>query len=119
MITVRAGPRMSVIAGPICQTQYMFNAMCSSPAWSHPALKTVHQRPSPKTGYAPLAPNRIRIVLLGERADRMPPPPMAPPDINSVTTHNVTHVPTTSGAKLKVAPRLRTIGPNPHKPGFE
>ena len=73
MITVRAGPNSSVIAGPIMRTQYMFIRMCSSPACSQPALSTVHHRPAPKTGTAPLSPNRNRIAGLGVNAERMPP----------------------------------------------
>src|SRR3954454_9773312 len=100
MITVRAGPNRSTIAGPICQTQYMFIAMCSSPACSQPALSTVHQRPIANTGPAPLAPNTISTAELGDSADNTPPPtPTFAPDINSVITHKVTHTPRTSCAK--------------------
>ena len=102
MITVRAGPNSSVIAGPICQTQYMFMKMCSSDACSQPALSTVHQRPNLNTGIAPLAPNRNSTGVLGESSDMMPPMPIALPDISSVTTHSVTHAPITIGAEAEV-----------------
>ena len=119
MITVRADPNNSLIAGPICHSQYMFIATCSRPAWSQPALSTVHQRPRPKTGSAPLAPNRISTCVLGDSADRMPPLRTLAPDTSSVIIHSVTQVPTTICAKPKSAPICRSIGPNPHKPGFE
>src|SRR5438874_712913 len=118
MMTVRDAPKSSVIAGPICHTQYMFIATCSNPACSHPALSTVHHRPYPNTGSAPLAPNAIRTLLFGDIADRMLPPPSAPPDIRTVTIHSVTHVPTTIGAKPKLTPRFLSAGPKPHRPGF-
>ena len=118
MMTVRAGPKSSVIAGPICQTQYMFIATCRIPACSQPALSTVHHRPSSNTGTSPLAPNRIRTWLLGDSAESMLPPPSDAPDSSTVTIHNVTQVPTTSGANPKVTPRFRSAGPNPQRPGF-
>src|SRR3982751_4573686 len=99
MMIVRAGPNSSVIAGPICQTQYMFIATCSNPACNQPALSTVHHRPYKKTGTAPLEPKRTRMSLLGDNIDRRPPPPSDTPDINAVMSHSVTYVPTTSGAK--------------------
>src|SRR5262249_22328491 len=119
MITVRAGPNSSVMAGPICQTQYMFIATCSSPACSQPALSTVHHRPSSNTGYSPLAPNRIRMGALGDSADSMLPPPSDAPDMSTVITQIVTQVPTTSGAKPKLTPRFLRAGPKPQSPGFE
>jgi len=98
----------------------MFMPMCNSPACSHPALSTVHQRPRPNTGRAPLAPNTTMTLVLGDRAERMfPPPPIPPPDISSVTTHSVTHAPITTWVNPKSAPMRRNAGPNPHKPGFD
>ena len=114
MITVRAGPRMSVIAGPICRTQYMFMKMCSSDACSQPALSTVHQRPNVNTGIAPLAPNRNSTGVLGASIDMMPLTwKIALPDISSVTTYNVTHAPITTLPKPKSAPiaQRRTEAP--------
>src|SRR5215467_5505824 len=99
MITVRAGPNSSLMAGPICQTQYMFIPTCSRPACSQPALSTVHQRPYPNTGAAPLAPNQNNTTLLGESAENRLPPPMLPPEKSNVISHSVTHAPTTIGAK--------------------
>src|SRR4029079_3211169 len=119
MITVRAGPNNSIIAGPICQTKYMLKAMCSNPACSHPALNTVHQRPSPKTGPAPLAPNTISTAELGDSADIRLPPPTEAPDISSVITHSVTQTQTTSCAHRNSAPSARSIGPKPHSPGLD
>ncbi len=97
----------------------MFIPMCSSPACSQPALSTVHQRPSPKTGYAPLAPNMIRTAVLGDNADRIPPVPIALPDVSSVATHSVTQAPITICVKPMSVPTARSIGPNPHIPGFD
>ena len=86
MITVRDGPRMSVIAGPIWRTQYMFMKMWSSDACSQPALSTVHQRPKVNTGIAPLAPNRNSTGVVGASSDMIPPGwKIALPDISSVT----------------------------------
>ena len=102
MITVRAGPRMSVIAGPICRTQYMFMKMCSSEACSQPALSTVHQRPNVNTGTAPLAPNRNSTGVLGASIDMMPPIRIALPDISSVIAYSVTQAPMTSGREAEV-----------------
>src|SRR5215213_10678795 len=119
MMTVRAGPNRSVTTGPICHTQYMFIATCSSPACSQPALNTVHHRPRVNTGTEPLAPNRIRISLLGDSADMIFPVRMLPPDINSVTTQSETQAPTTIGPNPKSAPRRRMDGPKPHNPGCE
>src|SRR3954465_2640236 len=119
MITVRAGPNRSTIAGPICQTQYIFMAMCSNPACSHPALRTVHQRPIANTGPAPLAPNTISTAEFGDSTDKkLPPPPPEPPDINNVITHSVAQMPTTSGENGKSVPSARSIGPKPHSPGL-
>src|SRR5689334_15001148 len=120
MITVRAGPNSSMMAGPICHTKYMLNAMCSSPACNHPALRTVHQRPMANTGAAPLAPNTINTAEFGDSADsKLPPPPTEPPDINSVITQSVTQTPTTNCENGKSEPRARSIGPKPHSPGFD
>src|SRR4249920_1726109 len=120
MITVRDDPNKSVIDGPICQTQYMFIATCNSPACSHPALSTVHQRPAPNTGTAPLEPNTNSTCVLGDSADRMLPPPLTPaPDINRVTSHSATQAPTTSCANPKFWLNCRSAGPNPNSPGFE
>src|SRR3954465_5875906 len=119
MITVRDGPNNSVMDGPICQTQYMFIATCNRPPCSHPALSTVHQRPAPKTGTAPLEPNTNSTCVLGDSADRMLPPlPIPAPDINSVASHSVTHAPTTSCANPKFWLNSRSAGPNPKSPGF-
>src|SRR5436190_23557540 len=112
MMTVRAEPNSSVMAGPICHTQYMFIATCSRPACSQPALSTVHHRPIPNTGTAPLAPNATRIRVLGDSADRKLPPTVTP-DNNTVITQIVAQVPTTSGANPKLTPRFLRPGPNP------
>ena len=83
---VRAGPRMSTIAGPMYRTQYMFSTMCSSPACSHPALSTVHHRPKVNTGIAPLAPKRNSTGVLGASSAMMLSMRIAPPDKSSVAT---------------------------------
>src|SRR3954462_174583 len=119
MITVRDDPNKSVMAGPICHTQYMFIPTCSRPACSQPALSTVHHRPAPKTGSAPLAPNTKSTCVDGDSADsRLPPSASPPPDITSVTSHNATHAPTTSCENPKLRLMFRRAGPNPHRPGF-
>src|SRR5256885_1232038 len=120
MITVRDDPNSSVIAGPICQSQYMFIAMCSSPACSHPALSTVHHRPNPNTGTAPLAPNTTSTFVAGDNMERKLPVPVSPPpDINSVTAHNVTQAPTTSRWNPNSLPKRRMAGPKPQSPGLD
>src|SRR6185436_16304294 len=119
MITVRDGPSISAITGPICHTQYTFIRMCSRPACSQPALSTVHHRPIPKTGIAPLAPNRNSTGVLGDSAEKTLPTRIAEPDISSVNTQTVTQVPTTICANPKLTPICRSAGPKPHRPGFD
>jgi hypothetical protein len=48
----------------------MLKKMWRALPWSHAALSTVHQRPYPKTGMAPLAPNTNRLRSLGARNER-------------------------------------------------
>ncbi len=50
----------------------------------------------PNTGIAPLAPNRNRTGVLGDRAENRLPTRIAEPDISSVITQSVTQVPTTT-----------------------
>jgi uncharacterized lipoprotein len=56
----------------------MLNRMCSAPPCSHAAESTVHQRPTPKTGSAPLAPNVKSAAEVGEPNDIRPPMPIEP-----------------------------------------
>ena len=60
------------MAGARSRTHIMLKRMCSTPPCSHAALRTVHQRPYPKTGTAPLAPKRKRLCMLGEKKDSIP-----------------------------------------------
>jgi hypothetical protein len=46
--------------------------MCSSPAWSQPAERTVHQWRQIQTGNLPAAPNRIRLSWLGAPIEKIP-----------------------------------------------
>jgi hypothetical protein len=60
--------------------------MCSRPLCSQPALSTVHQRLNSKTGMPPLAPNRKRVDVLGERNEKSPSIRMLLPDMSSMAT---------------------------------
>src|SRR5215217_8017970 len=97
----------------------MLNSTCSNPACNQPALSTVHQRPRPKTGTAPLAPNRNSTCRLGDSADITSPLRIEAPETSNVITHTVTQVLTTIWAKPMLTPSCRSAGPNPHSPGFE
>ena len=65
-----------------------------------------------------LAPKRNRTGVLGASRDITPSMRIAVPDVSSVMTYSVTQAPMTTGPKPKSAPRCRSIGPNPHNPGF-
>jgi hypothetical protein len=62
----------------------MLKRMCRTPPCSQAALSTVHQRPRPNTGTAPLAPNTKRAGVDGENILSRPPMPMFPREKISV-----------------------------------
>ena len=99
----------------------MLNRMCSSPPCSHVALSTVHQRPNPNTGTAPLAPNRKSAGRLGAMNENIPSMPRLAPEprvATSVRMYRIVEPPMTIGTKPMSPPSCRSIGPKPHRPGL-
>ena len=73
MSTMRPGPNKFAVAGASCRTHIRLKAICSKPPCNQEAERTVHHRSNEKTGMAPLAPNRKRLLELGERNEKAPP----------------------------------------------
>src|SRR6187401_2226707 len=96
----------------------MFMKMCNSPPWSHDALNTVHQRPRPSTGKAPLAQNSTRLNVFGDRMLNSDPPMNWPRDAMSVNTYMTTHRPITNGMNPMSLPNCLTAVAYPHNPGL-
>ena len=70
------------------------------------------------TGTAPLAPNRRRLVVLGEIIVNIELPPMSPRDPMSVITYMITDKPITNGMNPMSLPSSRTAVAYPHNPGL-
>ena len=97
-MTVRAGPITSAAAGPSCRTHIMLNRMCRKWPCSQLALSTVHHRPRPKTGKAPLAPSSSSACWLGAKmASPGPSVCSAAPDRRSDARYRIDDAPTTNG----------------------
>ena len=120
MITVRAGPMISAIAGPDLPDPHHVEhdvqqlavqpASRSAPSTSGRS-RTRERRRSRRTGAAP--------AVLGDRHRHEPPPaPISPPDISSVSTYSVTQAPMTSGTNPKSAPSWRSTGAEAPEPGI-
>jgi hypothetical protein len=96
--------------------------MWMTPPWSQPAERTVHHRPMPKTGMAPLAPNRKRAGVEGERKDKSPPCCSASGFRRAVTTSvarkSNPQPPITICRKPRSSPRPRSAAVRPNMPGL-
>jgi hypothetical protein len=96
----------------------MLNSRCRRLACSQAALNTVHQRPNPTTGTAPLAPSTNRLSRLGDSTPNGPPVFVPPRDISRATAKSVTEPPVSRVTNPRSCPNLRTNGANPQSPGL-
>src|SRR5262249_34391814 len=109
----------SDVGGANWRIHIMLKKMCSRPACNQPAVITVHQRPAPNTGLAPLAPNTNSMRVLGDRKFKIPPVLIAFGSTNSIRAYSEMQPPMTNCVNPRSRPSRLNNGAKPHKPGFQ
>src|ERR1051326_778408 len=95
----------------------MLKRMCRAPSCSQPTVRNVHHLPYPNTGMAPLAPNRNKLRVLGERKLK---PLMLTPWVSAarVSRYRTMQLHMTNCVKPRSRPSRFRTGAKPQSPGF-
>src|SRR5437762_3365181 len=118
MITIRLGPYTSEVGGASWRIAIRLKKMCSRPPCNHPAVRTVHHRPAPKTGSAPLSPKRKRLRGLGDRKLKERLKLIHSGYMASIRAYKAMQVPITNWVNPRSRPNRFNRGAKPHNPGF-